>query len=203
MRRRSASGPLILSVLAVLLPLDEPLELGELTGTKPPVRPNGLDTSQGHSDGFGWKASDTGGGDVPATWAGPVDGAEQTITIEFDGKPARHMYGAGECLVIATSRPHHVDHLHRLCTSWCRFGPPEDHACGWVRLGMCTGAQDGCWAPGQGFCERATTAGAPLAASSARRTMASALETGRAPSPRWWAITRTSSWVFAQPWRTR
>ena len=71
----------------------------------------------GHIDGFGWKASDTGGGDVPATWTGPIDGAEQTITIEFDGKPARHMYGAGECLVIATYRPHHLDDLHRLCTS--------------------------------------------------------------------------------------
>lgn len=97
--------------------LDEPLELGEFTAAKPATRPNGLATSQGHIDGFGWKASDTGGGDVPATWTGPVDGAEQTITIEFEGKPARHMYGAGECLVIATSRPHHLDYLHRLCTS--------------------------------------------------------------------------------------
>jgi len=97
--------------------LDEPLELDEFTATKPAMRANRLRTSQGHIDGFGWKARDTGGGDVPATWTGPVDGAEQTITIEFDGKPARHMYGAGECLVISTVRPHHLDDLHRLCTS--------------------------------------------------------------------------------------
>lgn len=97
--------------------LDEPLEMGEFTATKPPMRPNGLATSQGHIDGFGWKANGTGGGDVPATWTGPVDGVAQTITIEFDSTTTRHMYGAGECLVISTSRPHHLDYLHRLCTS--------------------------------------------------------------------------------------
>ncbi|WP_421119692.1 hypothetical protein ACE2AJ_20425 [Aquihabitans daechungensis] len=93
--------------------LDRPLELGPFSPRRPPVRPNGLSTSGGHIDGFGWKARSTNGEEDHATWVGTVDGAEETVEISTE--PLRHLYGAGRCLVIGSFRTDHLDHLHRLC----------------------------------------------------------------------------------------
>jgi hypothetical protein len=93
--------------------LDRPLELGPFSSERPAVRPNGLASSGGHIDGFGWKARDTNTGEAEATWVGTVDGAEQTVQISTE--PLRHLYGAGRCLVIGSFSSDQLDHLHRVC----------------------------------------------------------------------------------------
>lgn len=96
--------------------LDEPLELGQFTATKPDLRPNGFENSLGHMDGFGWKTQSRFNGESRATtWTGTRDGDPTSIRIAESGN--RTLRGAGQCLAIATFDGDRIEHLHRLCAT--------------------------------------------------------------------------------------
>ena len=95
--------------------LTRPLHVGAFS-TRSSIRPSGLAMSNdGSIDGWGWKARAVNEERAAATWIGTIDGHRDTISISTP--PMRQLQGAGRCLVIGTFRPHHLDHLHRLCAS--------------------------------------------------------------------------------------